>query len=257
MISRNYMKLAVAGKGGVGKTTLTVWLGDYLKRQGEDVWLVDADTALSLGAALGLAPDEIPAPLVQQKSLVQERVGTGGFINMNPKVDDLVTRLSKEVHGMHLLVMGTIAGAGGGCGCAPNALLKAMLAHLILSRTQRLLVDLEAGVEHLGRGTISSVDGLIVVSEPSIRGLQTASQISRFARDLGLKRQCLVLNRAEQDFRPPADMDLPEPGASIPPLDSLAKRQQETSSVLGLPEQDQLDAICAAILSRFEQAGNS
>ena len=248
------MKLAVAGKGGVGKTTVTVWLGDFLRRQGEDVWLVDADTALSLGSALGLHQDEIPTPLVQQKALIQERVGTGGFINMNPKVDDLVTRLSKEVRGMHLLVMGTIAGAGGGCGCAPNALLKAMLAHLILSRTQRLIVDLEAGVEHLGRGTISSVDGLIVVSEPSIRGLQTASQISRFARDLGLKRQCLVLNRCEQEFSPPGDLELPEVGAVIPPLDSLTRQQQLSSSVLDLPEQDQLDAFCARILSRFERA---
>lgn len=246
------MKLAVAGKGGVGKTTLTVWLGDYLQRQGEDVWLVDADTALSLGSALGLTQDEIPTPLVQQKALVQERVGTGGFINMNPKVDDLVTKLSKDVRGMHLLVMGTIAGAGGGCGCSPNALLKAMLAHLILSRTQRLIVDLEAGVEHLGRGTISSVDGLIVVSEPSIRGLQTASQISRFARDLGLKRQCLVLNRCEEGFSPPEDIDLPEIGAVIPPLASLARQQQQSASVLDLPEQGQLDAMCATILSRFE-----
>src|SRR6056297_2434826 len=99
------MKLAVAGKGGVGKTSFAVWLGDYLARQGEDVWMVDADTALSLGPALGLTPDQVPIPLVQQKELIQERVGSG-FINMNPKVDDLVSRLSTTVRGMHLLVMG-------------------------------------------------------------------------------------------------------------------------------------------------------
>ncbi|HMB30905.1 MAG TPA: AAA family ATPase, partial [Desulfohalobiaceae bacterium] len=113
------MKIAIAGKGGVGKTTLTVWLADYLRRKGEDVWLVDADTALSLGPALGLSPEEVPVPLVQKKELIQERVGgTGGFINMNPKVDDFVNQISTEVRGMHLLVMGTIAGAGSGCGCA-------------------------------------------------------------------------------------------------------------------------------------------
>jgi CO dehydrogenase maturation factor len=246
------MKLAVAGKGGVGKTTITVWLGDYLARRGEDVWLVDADTSLSLGPALGLAAEDVPAPLVQKRQLIEERVGMGGFINMNPRVDDLVPSLSKDVRGMHLLVMGTIAGAGGGCGCAPNALLKAMLAHLILQTEQWILVDLEAGVEHLGRGTISSVDGLVVVSEPSIRGLQTASQISGFAYDLGLKRQALVLNRAEAGFAPPDSISLPPLAATFPAYPSLQKQQQTTSSVLDLPEREEVDSLCANVLGVFQ-----
>lgn len=245
------MKLAVAGKGGVGKTTLTVWMADYLARKGEDVWLVDADTALSLGPAMGLSPDEIPVPLVLQKDLIQERVGGGGFINMNPKVDDLINKLSKEVNGMHLLVMGTIAGAGSGCGCAPNALLKAVLLHLILKASQWLFVDLEAGVEHLGRGTIYSVDGLIVVSEPSIRSLQTASQISTLADDLGLKKQGLVINRLDQEFKFPEDLKLPPKLGQIPPLDSLQKRQQTSSSVLDLPDRDMIDDICQDIIQAF------
>ncbi|MFP4034624.1 MAG: AAA family ATPase [Desulfovermiculus sp.] len=245
------MKLAVAGKGGVGKTSLAVWLGDYLARQGEDVWLVDADTALSLGPALGLLPDQIPVPLVQQKEIIQDRVGTGGFINMNPKVDDLVSQLSTRARGINLLVMGTIAGAGGGCGCSANALLKAMLVHLIMHRTQWLIVDLEAGVEHLGRGTISSVDGLVVVSEPSIRSLNTASEISRLASDLGLKRQALVLNRAPDDYSPPDEMNLPPVAARIPALSSLMEQQQHTASVLDLPEQEFLDQMCEKVLQNF------
>ena len=244
------MKLAVAGKGGVGKTSFAVWLGDYLARQGKDVWMVDADTALSLGPALGLTPDQVPTPLVQQKELIQERVGSG-FINMNPKVDDLASRLSTSVRGMHLLVMGTIAGAGSGCGCSANALLKAMLVHLIIHRTQWLIVDLEAGVEHLGRGTISSVDGLIVVSEPSVRSLNTASEISRLAADLGLKRQAMVLNRTAEGYTPPQEITLPPILARIPPLDSLIEQQQHTASVLDLPERDSLDAICATVLTHF------
>ena len=245
------MKLAVAGKGGVGKTSLAVWLGDYLARRGEDLWLVDADTALSLGPALGLPPEQIPVPLVQHKELIQERVGTGGFINMNPKVDDLASRLSTTVRGMHLLVMGTIAGAGGGCGCSANALLKAMLVHLIMHRTQWLIVDLEAGVEHLGRGTISSVDGLVVVSEPSIRSLNTASEISRLASDLGLTKQALVLNRAAEGYQPPDDMALPPLTARIPALASLAEQQQHSASVLDLPERDFLDQVCEGVLAQF------
>ena len=104
------MKLAIAGKGGVGKTSLTVWIGDYLVRQGEEVWLLDADTALSLGQALGLPENDIPLPLIQEKELIRERVGEG-FIHLNPAVEDLPERLSKKVAGLKLLVMGTIAGA--------------------------------------------------------------------------------------------------------------------------------------------------
>ncbi|MFO8031472.1 MAG: AAA family ATPase [Desulfohalobiaceae bacterium] len=245
------MKLAIAGKGGVGKTSLTAWLGDFLSRSGRDVWLVDADTALSLGSALGMTDNEIPTPLVQNKELIEQRVGSGGFINMNPKVDDLPGRLSKKVGQMNLLVMGTIAGAGGGCGCAANTLLKAMLAHLIMRTSQWLLVDLEAGVEHLGRGTISSVDGLLVVAEPSLRSLQTASQISSLARDLGLKQQALVLNRSQPGSAPPSDLELPPLAACIPQLPSLLQRQQSSSNVLDLEDRDQIDALCSDILAHF------
>lgn len=247
------MKIAVAGKGGVGKTSLTVWLGDYLARQGHEVWLIDADTALSLGSALGLSDAEIPKPLVQHKELIQERVGTGGFINLNPQVDDLAGKLSRQVREhMYLLVMGTIAVAGGGCGCAPNTLLKAMLAHLLVRTKESLLVDLEAGVEHLGRGTISSVDGLVVVSEPSLRALKTAEQISSLARELGLHKQVLVFNRADEAVVPAPDLALPPLVAHIPFLSSLAKRQQSSASVLDLPEQALLDGVCAQILDSLQ-----
>lgn len=248
------MKLAIAGKGGAGKTSLTVWLADYLSRNGNDVWLVDADTALSLGPALGLSDEEVPVPLVQKKELIEERVGAGGFIDMNPQVDDLITKLEMQVKGMHLLVMGTITGAGGGCGCAANALLKSMLLKLAMKTTQWLLVDLEAGVEHLGRGTIANVDGLIVVSEPSIRSLQTATRISSLASDLGLKKQGLVLNRSNPDYEPSPDLDLPPVFARIPPMDSLLEQQQYTSSVLGLPDRDYIDSLCEGIVNSFQKS---
>jgi len=245
------MKLAIAGKGGAGKTSLTVWLADYLARNGNDVWLVDADTALSLGPALGLKDEDVPTPLVQQKDLIEQRVGTGGFIDMNPQVDDLIPKLTKEVRGMHLLIMGTIAGAGSGCGCAANALLKSMLLKLAMKTSQWLLVDLEAGVEHLGRGTISNVDGLVIVSEPGFRSLQTGSRISELAFDLGLKNQRMVLNRTHEDFEPSPEVALPPVAARIPPLESLEKQQQYTPSVLDLPDQEYIDSLCRSIVDSF------
>lgn len=248
------MKIAVAGKGGVGKTSLTAWLGDYLARRGEKVWLVDADTAYSLGPALGLPENEMPVPLVQDKETIGERVGSSGMINLSPHVADLPEKLAADVAGMKLLVMGSIAAAGGGCACSANALLKALLAHLIMERGEWLLIDLEAGVEHLGRGTVEAVDALVVVCEPSLRSLRTGAAIASLARDMGLENQALVLNRA------PKNMDdalrrqfeefpgLPRHATSLPPLPGLEKRQLDSASVLELPERELLDACCATLL---------
>jgi len=245
------MKLAVCGKGGVGKTTIAAWLGDYLARQGNYVWLVDADTALSLGMAIGLSEEEIPEPLIENKELIKQRVGTNGFINLNPEVEDLPARLKKSIRGMQLLVMGSITNAGGGCACAANSLLKSLLAHLLIDFNQWVVVDLEAGVEHLGRGTISHVDGLVVVSEPSYRSLNTAANISKLATDLGLTKQALVLNRANQNLKLPSQLSTLKHITSFPVLPSLTKRQLTSPSVLNLPEQDQIDALCQKIITYF------
>ncbi|WP_052360219.1 ArsA-related P-loop ATPase [Solidesulfovibrio alcoholivorans] len=245
------MKFAVAGKGGVGKTTLTAWLGDYLARQGQSPWLVDADTALSLGAALGLPADALPMPLIEDEALIRERVGKG-FINLNPHVSDLPERLRVRLGNISLLVMGSVAGAGGGCACEANALLKSLLAHLLLDRDQCLLVDLEAGVEHLGRGTVAAVDGLIVTAEPSWRSLTVAGQVATMAAALGLTRQVLVLNRAQPPLTLPAIAGLPPLAAMIPPLSSLAARQLASPSVLGLPQHDIVDRICRDILCALQ-----
>ncbi|THB63577.1 MAG: carbon monoxide dehydrogenase [Desulfovibrio sp.] len=247
------MKIAVAGKGGVGKTTFTAWLGDYLARQGEDVWLVDADTALSLGAAIGLRPELIPEPLIQDEKLIRERVGSDGFISLNPDVADLPEQLSIKFHGLNLLVMGSVAGAGGGCACGPNSLLKALLAHLVMERNQWVLVDLEAGVEHLGRGTAEACDGLVVVSEPSRRSLDTAARVASMARDLGLTRQALVVNRAPEGIKLPKIEGLPKLAAAIPRLDSLEEQQLKKTTVFGLREQEAIDGVCAHIVGVLQK----
>jgi CO dehydrogenase maturation factor len=256
------MKIAFAGKGGVGKTSLCAWVADWLARSGKNVWLVDADTALSLGQASGLPADALPEPLVRRGDLVRERIHEGGFLNLNPEVGDLPEELAVDVPlggeplpgvtagRKRLIVMGAVTNAGGGCACDANALLKALLAHIVMDRDEWVLVDLEAGVEHLGRGTAAHVDGLVVVSEPSMRSLQTGAEVGRMASDLGLDNQILVLNR-HAGGEPPRLDGLPEWRLSVPVLDGLAVRQMTDASVLGLPESDRLDGLVRSLLDRL------
>ena len=140
--------------------------------------------------------------------------------------------------------------AGGGCACDANALLKALLAHIVMDRDDWVLVDLEAGVEHLGRGTVAHVDGLVVVSEPSMRSLQTGAEVGRMASDLGLTNQALVINRY-MGGEPPKLDGLPQWSVQIPPLDGLVERQMTDASVLGLPETGVLDATIEKVLNKL------
>jgi CO dehydrogenase maturation factor len=192
------VKIAVTGKGGVGKTTVAAALARALRDRGRSVVAVDADPDTNLAGALGYrGPDLLP--LTALKTLIEERVGGGdgwgGFLKMNPRVDDIPTQFGVVVDGIRLLVMGTIERGRRGCACPENVLLRQVLSHLITGSFEDVVVDMEAGIEHLGRGTAESVDVMMVVVEPGWASLQTAERVAKLATDLGIRRLGAVANR--------------------------------------------------------------
>ena len=194
------MKLAISGKGGVGKTTLTALLAKAFTKRGYRVLAIDADPDANLAAALGYPNPETIRPIAEMAELIEERTGAkpgtvGSVFRMNPKVDDLPEKLSAEVDGIRLMRMGTVKKGGGGCICPESTLLRALVQHLLVERTDVVLMDMEAGIEHLGRGTSQFVDRLIVVLEPGKRSLETAAKIRELAEDIRLLKLGAVGNK--------------------------------------------------------------
>jgi len=198
------LKLAVGGKGGVGKTTITSLLSRLLARHQEtrNVIAIDADPVSNLAAGLGIPEDKPITPIAELSDLIAERTGAkpgtmGGFFTLNPKVDDIPDRFCLERDGVKLLVMGTVKRGGGGCICPESTILKALMLHLVLVRDEVVIMDMEAGVEHLGRATSASVDALIIVVNPGARSRVAASQIRQLGEDLKIKRILVIGNRVK------------------------------------------------------------
>jgi len=192
------MRIAISGKGGVGKTTLAAWIARLLVKEGQNVLAIDADPTNNLAPTLGFPPElyENIVPLKERSNLIEERVGAqGGFFRLNPKVDDLLPQLAVEYQGIKLIVMGTIKEAGGGCACPENTLLRAFIGHLLVEKGESVIVDMEAGLEHLGRRTVEAVDALLVVVEPSQNSIMVAKKIKELAEGLGLKKSFFVANK--------------------------------------------------------------
>lgn len=192
------MKVAVTGKGGVGKTTVAALLARCWRDAGHEVVAVDADPDANLAGTLGYRGAEI-TPLVKLKELIEERVGGGdawgSFLRVNPRVDDIPEQFGVMVSGIRVLVMGTIERGRRGCACRENVLLREVLNHLVLDPRQHVVVDMEAGIEHLGRGTAEGVDWMLVVVEPGWASMQTAERVAALAADLGVKSIAAIANK--------------------------------------------------------------
>ncbi len=196
------MKIAITGKGGVGKTTFTAILARLYADEGKNVLAVDADPDANLGLALGFSEDQLKdiVPISQLKKLIAERTGSseenfGKFFKINPRVDDVPEKYAKEVNGVKLLTLGTVETGGSGCVCPEHVLLKRLVSHLVVHNKDVVIMDMEAGIEHLGRGTTGSVDRFIVVIEPGARSIQTYEKVKELALDLGIKNVSVVANK--------------------------------------------------------------
>ncbi len=196
------MKIAVTGKGGVGKTTLASLLSHLFAAEGKRVIAVDADPDANFASALGISKEDTEKiiPIADMEELIKERTGVkpgsmGGIFKLNPKVDDLPEGVGYRMNGVILLIMGKSKAAASGCYCPENVLLRRLLKHLVVERSEVVIVDMEAGIEHLTRGTAEAVDVFIVVVEPGQRSIQTARTVKEMAKGLGVKKVFVVANK--------------------------------------------------------------
>ena len=198
------MKVAITGKGGVGKTTLSSTLARLYAAEGRTVLAADVDPDANLGLALGLSQEEVDSivPISKMRTLVEERTGANEankFFKLNPYVADIPEKFSKDINGVKLLVMGTVDVGGTGCVCPEHVMLKSILSALTYRKDDVVIMDMEAGLEHLGRGTAANMDQFIVVIEPGARSVQTYRNVKRLAADLGVKRVRVVANKLRDE----------------------------------------------------------
>ena len=198
------MKVAISGKGGAGKTTIAAGLAKVLVDEGKEVLAIDADPATNLAATLGYDAASDILPISEMRDLIRERTetgprGYGKLFKLNPRISDIPEKFVREANGVRFLVLGTIQQGGGGCYCPENHFLKLLLSHIMLLQSQVIIVDLEAGLEHLGRATVEATDALLVIVEPSSRSLAVGRRIAELAPEIGLKRVFFIGNKVAKD----------------------------------------------------------
>jgi CO dehydrogenase maturation factor len=233
------MKIAISGKGGVGKTTILALLAGELKKNGKDVLVIDADPSPHMAETLGVSNPEAIRPIAEMTKLLIERSGkTEGspMYNMNPEVNDILKDFMLEHDGMKLMVLGAIQTGDKGCACPENNVLRRMLTKLLLSKDQVVLLDMEAGVEHLGRGTIAGIDQLLIVVIPSKSSIRTALKVKKLAEDVHIPKISFVGNLvADDEDKVFLRNGLPEdPIAYFPDSKAIRKAERDEIAVITL-----------------------
>ena len=200
------LKLAISGKGGVGKSTLAAMFAHLAVADGLRVLAIDADPDANLAAALGMTAAERQGivPLAQRRALIEARTGAkvkqyGQMFKLNPDVADLAASEATEFRGVHLLVLGAIESGGSGCACPESVLLRSLLVDVVLYKDDCVILDFEAGLEHLGRATAQGVDLMLTVVEPGQRSIETAAAVRRMASEIGIRRFAVIGNKVVGD----------------------------------------------------------
>lgn len=198
------MKYAISGKGGVGKSTIAGLLAHYFARGGKHVLAVDADPDTNLASAIGISKEQALSiiPISEQRALIKERTGAnpkefGQLFKINPVVNDIPDEFCIEFRGIKLLVMGAVKKGGSGCACPENVLLRSLLSEIMLHRDEVVIVDMEAGIEHLGRATAGNVDKMLIVVEPGQRSVDTANSIMKLGHEIGIRKFAIIANKVQ------------------------------------------------------------
>jgi CO dehydrogenase maturation factor len=197
------LKVAVAGKGGVGKTLVAGALAYFLTEKGFKVLAIDADSSPNLALTLGISPAHAMkiVPISENQELIRTKTSTPypGVYRLSFTVDDVVRDFAvKSPLNVNLLVMGTIRAAGEGCTCTANALVRSLLRHLIVERDEAVVMDMEAGVEHMGRGTAKHVDTMLIITDSNLKSMEIAKKIHTLATEAGIRRIFLVGNKISE-----------------------------------------------------------
>jgi CO dehydrogenase maturation factor len=198
------MKIAVSGKGGVGKTLVSGTLAGYFAQKGYKVMAIDADPSPNLALTLGIPVEDANKiiPISENAELLDSKTRTDfpGVFKLHFTVDDIIEDNGmKSPYGVNLLVMGTVKSAGSGCACGANAVVRELLRHMIVDRDEIVVVDMEAGVEHMGRGTASQVDIMLIVADSSRKSLEISKKLTRFAHEAGIKKVLVIGNRVRDE----------------------------------------------------------